>query len=219
MKKYLPLFILFLTSSLCAQDYLGIKGGGNVSNTPLRIQLDSATIIDQEQLSFFLIGTDFEKVINKNFTLLHSIELSKEGSILQQRKDDGSTLFYSANELRYLKISVLPKLNFKLGEYGFFAALGPSVSYALDAISKTHDEDSFEVVTEKIEFEEADLVRYDYGLLGTTGIEKIVANKVKLKLGLAYYLGLKNISLLQDQDIFNESISVYFGAGIPLGKE
>lgn len=216
---HLLCFFLLFVSGLNAQDYIGLRGGGNISNTPLRIQSDSTTILDQKTLSFFLVGIDFEKVLNKNFSLISGLDLSKEGSILVKRYNDGSDIFYHSNEIRYLKLSVLPKFNVHIIDYTLYGIVGPSFSYALDGQSSIYDENNFENRIVDLDLEEVGIKRFDLGLIGGVGIEKVVAKNVKVSLGIRYYLGLVNISEIQELDVFNESMSVFIGAALPFGKK
>ncbi len=210
---------VILSFSLQAQDYFGIKGGGNVSNTPLRLESENVFILDQQKLSFFLVGLTYEKKLSKNFSLLSSLDITKQGSILEKRNQDGSDVFYNANEISYLKLSLKPKISFKFSDYYFFMALGPSISRALNGNFKIFRDDDFETVREDLDFEKWKISKTDFGINSSMGIEKLVANKVKVQLGVEYYLGLFDISNQNEMDIFNESISIFIGASLPISKE
>ena len=96
--------------------------------------------------------------------------------------------------------------------------LGPSISYAIDGHSSIYDENDFANRTITLDFEEEGIKRFDLGLIAGLGIEKVIAKNVKVSLGIRYYLGLLNISEIEELDIFNESMSIFIGAALPFGK-
>ena len=114
-----------------------------------------------------------------------------------------------------MEIPLLAKLKLDLRVFGIYALAGPKLGLAI-GLSATYWEDNV-LYQEKLPLDTY-LKRFDFGLNLGAGVEKVISNGRKIFVEARYYLGLYNVALHKDGDVFNEGALFNLGFKVPLRK-
>ncbi len=203
--KLVLLFLYFLTigvhTTLSAQVYLGIEGGGYLAPSETGLKLG--------------IVSDFKI---KNFFSIHPelIYIQKGVSLPLENLSAEET--YRSPKVDYFQIPIMCHFHLDIHTFSFQAFIGPYVSYGLKA-SAINIEDINNPYKEIFSFAEIKTHRFDFGAsIGTSIVMEVVKAK-KMFLDIRYNIGLRDINTHPDRATFNEGTSLTMGFMIPLKKE
>ena len=223
MEKLTKLLIVVLIIASVSESYaqsFGIKAGFNLSN--MLIKDDDETYSDEYKMKpGFHVGAIVQFPITGIFSFETGLLLSTKGLKSETEETfDGETIKYKGTMiLYYIDIPLMAKLTFDVGKVSVFGELGPYLSFGLSGKLKTEfsykgDTDSDSEDIEWGSDKENDMLkRLDYGL--TAGVGIVIINTVQL--GLAYDLGLANISTITEggsnikNRVFRISVGYKFG--------
>lgn len=188
-----------LTDLAIAQTHFGINGGGGLDRF---ISLRAAMPIEHTFSKSFSIRTGIA------YTQYHNPEILY---LLNQKRD------YRRATLSYLGVPVLAKFRFALtdGIY-LYGISGPQVNYALHFTASYIEDEIFS--TEKLDFKQLKIRRFDIGLNGGIGIEKYISNHCKIYAEVVYLLSLNDINGNSNNEIFNEGRVFSLGFMLPLSR-
>ena len=194
--KLLMAAVMFATAAESFAQTFGVKAGLNLSNLLEKDDEDTYST-DYKMKPGFHVGATAEFPLSEMFSFEPGILLSTKG---YKYSDSGSDSGYDWEEtetanLYYIDIPLLAKASYDLGSVKIYGALGPYLGIGLSG--KWEYEYSFDGDTESesetVEWgndsENDHLKRLDFGLTFGAGVEIS-----SFQIGLAYNLGLKNIS-------------------------
>lgn len=202
MKNVVKIMILVLGVTMTTESFaqkFGLKGGLNLSN--MLFKDDDDTYSDDFKMNpGFHIGGTAEFPLSDVLSFETGLLLSTKGfKISEEETILGMTSKIEVkSNLLYLDIPLTAKASFDLGGAKLYGSLGPYVGMGLSGKSEsevtlmgetTKDENDIEWGSD----EESDFKRLDFGLNMGAGVE---INSIEI--GLAYNLGLANISPITD---------------------
>jgi hypothetical protein len=196
LTKFILVVIVFTITTKSFSQTFGVKGGLNLSNL-LEKDNEETYSTDYKMKPGFHVGATAEFPINDIFAFETGLLLSTKGFKYSDSGSDGGydwSESASANAY-YLDIPLTGKGYFDLGSAKIYGVFGPYIGIGLSGKYKYeysyYGESGSE--SETIEWgndsENDHLKRLDFGLTFGAGVE------IKsVQIGLAYNLGLKNIS-------------------------
>lgn len=194
-----------------SQVSLGLQGQINNMSTPLVIKRDLLSKALGEALNPGA-GIFVEYNVNKYWAL------QLEFNYQEQRKSfllTGNDRSINTSIMEYLRIPILAKCRFPFQKWSLTAILGPTPGYGLALKSGKTDQNLNFTEYEKLSFSENAIKRFDLGMLAGVGVEKVLANNLKTKLSLRYYLGFVDIMKDEFSTFYNRGYALDIGFIVP----
>jgi hypothetical protein len=211
MKNLLKLCFIVAILALSAKSFsqtFGVKAGLNLSNIVMKDNTDRYDDDFNMKPGFHLGGT-VEFPINKTFTFEPGLLLSTKG--VKETYSESGYDYSNTLNLYYLDIPLTGKAYFNVGSIKIYGAFGPYLAIGLSGKSKTQEtgfSDQTHTISWGSDSENDDLKRLDLGLIFGAGVEIS-----SFEIGLAYNLGLKNISSYTGDGfkVNNRVLAISFG--------
>lgn len=172
------LFTMLLIPSAFSQDIgLGLEGGLNLANANLKPSLNTGS------KTSFMVGGFMDIGVSSHVSIKPAVRYITKG--FEIRNNAGITF---TENLSYIELPMLLKVNFPLNKVKPYFEIGPSVAFQLSAN---------EEATDGVNFQESDVSSsyegIDFGMYFGSGMEFKVASNTELFTGMGYSLGFSNI--------------------------
>lgn len=198
MKVRLFQFFLFLIMKLplFAQVQVGVEGGAGL-NTLTGLHL--AIPLEWECSSFLSLHTGPVFVLRGQAEVLEKL---------------GGDLDYRHLEMSYLSLPVLLKAYWHFSDFSAFTSFGPSLSFS-PAMGVNYLQRGT-LYREKVSFSELQIRQWEYGLEWEMGFRTEIRGGKKIYAAYRYHLGLRDIDLAHDNEIYHQGGVIMIGLLLPL---
>lgn len=210
--------LLFLSTPIFSQTYIGLKGGINQSKSTFLFNINPANATNKGDLNGFYFSIPVEITINNYFNIMSELAFVSDGSVLSVQAREEQRVYNNA--IFYTKIPLLGKLKLvKHRQYEFGIVGGIIPAYALDVKSYYFTGLNFSrIIEEPVNFKEAGIRRFDVALSIGINTEKTIAKGWKILLDLRYNGGMFDIETHAPLTNTSESLQLTFGLLAPLSK-
>ncbi len=197
--KSMLVTVLMVTSAITVHaQTVGLRSGMNLSNMLMKMG-DEVMSENLKMNPGYHVGVALDFPIEDWLSIESGLLLSKKGFKVSEEGDGYSS--EAKMNLLYLNMPVTPKATINAGKVKLYVVAGPYLAYGISGKTKytmTYNGDS-ESESDEIKWgddpENDDLKRIDFGLSMGGGV-LIDA----FQIGIAYDLGLSNISVITDYD-------------------
>lgn len=216
------LLVVFLVNGMSAQVSVGLRGGVNLA----RWEWEKSADVNKsaiKNMTGIYVAAPVEIAVTPYFSIQPELAFIQKGVRLNDKtifseqtlESDARTI------LNYLEVPVLAKAHVGNELFRVFAVAGPEVAYALNGkvkLEMTTSNGTTETskTDENIDFKDANMSRFDAGLLLGGGVEmKVGVGSVILD--ARYNLGLTNLSTDSEAHaVYNRGIMLSAGFKVPL---
>jgi|NOAtaT_6_FD_contig_71_1987376_length_1655_multi_4_in_0_out_0_1 hypothetical protein len=223
----LVLGLVLAAQPLWAQTRVGLRGGVNLA----RWHWSDDTDIEKDwikNLPGLYIVAPVEIEASNHLAVQIEPAFIRKGVRLNYEESDETSVFKidARTKLDYLSLDMLLKGKFGSDILQFYAVGGPGVAYATKGkITAEMTTGNGTITTEEesmdIDFEEANISRFDFGVLFGAGIE-VPLGAGHFLLDARYNLGLQTLdtddSVNSQEKIYNRGVMFSAGFMIPIGK-
>ena len=215
-RLFILLITLFASGIIHGQTYIGFKAGITQSKSTLSFNIDPDKAAKRGDLTGFYFGVPLEISVNDMLAFRLEPSITSEGSLVTVFDAEESRVYNNA--LFFVKLPLLAKINLlkaKQYEFGILAGLVPAYAVGI----KSYYYPFFNIresVEVPINFEQANLQRFDLALNLGVGIEKTIAKGLKVILEGRYSLGLMDMERNPDRTTTVESFNLTLGLLTPL---
>ncbi len=208
LKTHISSFLLLLSFAVHAQLELGFLMGAQQSKTALSFSSDNeAMILYRNGMMSPVFSVPLEYVVKPWFSIATGLSFSQEGNEIAVVKDVSPGYSFRAHRIAFLNFPLWSKFTLEMEHLQLYGMLGGMATWGLQ--TSTFD---FETNTKTIlNFENEGINRWNYGVIIGGGLERNIAEYLKLLLQINYNLGLENIYTNRLQDSTLESFSLVIG--------
>lgn len=210
---------ILLSLPICAQTYIGLKGGVNQSKANFIFDIEPSTVISSTDLLGYHFSIPLEIEVNEMVNFLPEVAIVSEGTIFSSQVQE-EQLTYN-NTITYLKFPLMGKLKLLKNKHYEFGIVGGVVpAFALDVSSfYFKSTDWRRIVDIPTDFTSAGIKRFDLAISFGLNTEKAIANGLKIMLDIRYNLGMLNLENRSNITNTTESFGLTVGLLTPLFKK
>ncbi len=220
LKWLVVLFFFCITGGgLFAQVAVGIRSGMQVSYNNLLFEKGVLSIEARDNITGLVLAIPIEFPSDKMLAFQSGIVYHNKGTRIRYQQQGQTQLFITKYLIDYLSVPVLGKLSLSLGRLNLFLLGGGTLNYAVDMESLKLSYDHFgppRYETLKMDFQNAQVSRFDLGLLLGGGIEAHIADGKKLFIDARFEFGMLDIDKRPENTVYNGGRSFTMGILLPL---
>jgi len=162
-------------------------------------------------------GLPLENPLSSVFSLRQELSFTQRQVPAVLQNLDRERRYFSATT-GYVELPLLVKAELRLQSWSLFGLFGPSVGFGMRATAWYREMGRLHI--EKLNWGEADLRRFDFGLFAGLGGQKTLPDGYVLFLDFRYYLGLLNLNLRPEgAAIYHQGKAFTLGFLIPLKRK
>jgi len=208
IKTTLLLLFCFVTNTVIAQQYFGMKIGANLASFILNEEEDG---FESEIGSFLGVSTTvyYQLPLSTNFSIQPQLNYIQKGAEIISDIDEGITFIFT-----YVDLGFMGKYTFDSDDIKPYVYVGPVIGYALSAKGK----DNLSGETIKLDFEDdLDFTRIEYGLNIGGGVA-FPMDFGEITVDMRYLYGASNLNSEDDPVVKNRGLGIHAGIRFLLGN-